>query len=762
MNQHEHTFKHSGKLGDILYSLPTIRALGGGILHLAECPELGFEAPQIGSILPLLRAQPYIRGVKLWDGKLTDYDLDLFRQGRVDRTNLSSLFLHLIGLPDSEKDTPWLSVPEEPSIPKIRTVIARSLHCHGLPGFWPTVLKRHGEGAVFVGTLDEHEQFVRDFGYVPRFQTSDLLELAKVIQRADLFIGNQSCPYAIAEGLKKNTIQECDRWSPNCVFDRPNAFYVSNPRHLQGLESEAPLTGNAGEVALARLANISKGPYEGKLSPPSIAGASVIILTYNSRSTIEECLQSVLPTLSESDELIVIDNASTDGTREFLHDLVGRLPATIILNEQNLGFSAGCNLGILESRGQFVVLLNPDTVVTQGWLQGLMARFVDPQIGAVGPVSDVALSIQFVKFHLPDDYSGGSSPQELAQAIKVNHDGHSSESKLLVGFCIMVRRDILNHAGLLDESMFVGSEDLEFSWRIRELGYKLLVARDVFVAHRCGRSFASVEDSKKKQILTDSSNALIRRVREAYVPSPPPSSIELWNIDIVPDELMLATPQSDDADKKTIPPKKETKSMKKQRTGNGPTRQVLTGFHEQWFSADSISALEALAHKVKPLKGAVIEIGCWEGAGAITLANAIRPEIIYAVDSWTGNINESDEHESVRLLRERDIRATFLANVQAMTSGNVKLVDQDCHAFESTFKRPIKLCHIDACHDYVSVKRSIENLLPKVVSGGILCGDDFMSAHAKRIDLDGGVERAVTELLPGHFTRGNFWYWVKP
>ena len=104
MLQYEHTFKHSGKLGDIIYSLPTIRALGGGVLHLAECPELKFGSREIGAILPLLRVQPYIRGVKIWDGTPVDYDLDSFRSGRVDRTNLASLFLSQFGISDSERD----------------------------------------------------------------------------------------------------------------------------------------------------------------------------------------------------------------------------------------------------------------------------------------------------------------------------------------------------------------------------------------------------------------------------------------------------------------------------------------------------------------------------------------------------------------------------------------------------------------------------------------------------------------------------------
>ena len=762
MLQYEHTFKHSGKLGDIIYSLPTIRALGGGVLHLAECPELKFGSREIGAILPLLRVQPYIRGVKIWDGTPVDYDLDSFRSGRVDRTNLASLFLSQFGISDSERDRAWLDLPVNHEAMSGRTVIGRSLHYHGVPEFWPAILSRFGESAVFVGTEEEHQQFIQEFGFVSFHPTKDLLELAKAIQSADRFIGNQSCPYAIAEGLKKPAIQECDRWSPNCVFDRPNTFYVSNFRHITKISSGDQLASNAFEVALARRIRPEPGPYANQLSPASIPGASIIILTFNSVATVEECLQSVLPTLTTADELIIVDNASSDGTADYLRNLVGKIPATIILNEKNLGFSAGCNVGILESRGQAVVLLNPDTVVTDGWIQRLAARFIDSSIGAVGPVSDNALSVQFVQFHLPADYSGSTNPKDFASAIEKEHGGHSTETKLLIGFCLMVRRDVLNQVGLLDESMFVGSEDLELSWRLREFGFKLLVARDVFVAHRCGKSFASLDSGVKDQMLSASTRALVSKIQRAYAPQLPPSSFELWNLDIVPDDLMLMNPDKTSSDAMKTAVSNPSKRKGTIKPDKGQPRAVLPGFHEKWFSEDSIFALEALAHKLHHLKGAVIEIGCWEGAGAVTLANAVKPEIVYAVDHWQGNVAESPDHVTTRILEERDVKATFEINIRNMTEGNVKLLSEDCHKFEASFKRPIKLCHIDASHDYESVKQSIINLVPKVVSGGILCGDDFLSAHANRKDLDGGVERAVRELLPEFYQRGNFWYWVKP
>jgi hypothetical protein len=116
---------------------------------------------------------------------------------------------------------------------------------------------------------------------------------------------------------------------------------------------------------------------------------------------------------------------------------------------------------------------------------------------------------------------------------------------------------------------------------------------------------------------------------------------------------------------------------------------------------------------------------------------------------------------TVHLARQRDIYRQFLINVQLLTKGNVKPVRADCHQFLETWRGPIKFCHIDASHDYRSVRRTLEAVLPSVVAGGVLCGDDILTAPASRQDLDGGVERAVQETLQGWEQVHNLWFWRK-
>jgi beta-1,4-mannosyl-glycoprotein beta-1,4-N-acetylglucosaminyltransferase len=184
-------------------------------------------------------------------------------------------------------------------------------------------------------------------------------------------------------------------------------------------------------------------------------------------------------------------------------------------------------------------------------------------------------------------------------------------------------------------------------------------------------------------------------------------------------------------------------------------------FHENWYADDQIIRVCDFLASVRPLSGAVIEIGCWEGKSTVALAHACHPEPLIAIDTWEGNRDESPDHGSVHLARQRDIYGQFLVNIQLLTKGNVRPFRADCHEFLNTWRDPIKFAHIDASHDYVSVKRTLKALLPWIVPGGLLCGDDILTASAGRQDLNGGVERAVRETLPGWQQVHNLWMWRK-
>jgi predicted O-methyltransferase YrrM len=178
-----------------------------------------------------------------------------------------------------------------------------------------------------------------------------------------------------------------------------------------------------------------------------------------------------------------------------------------------------------------------------------------------------------------------------------------------------------------------------------------------------------------------------------------------------------------------------------------------------------IERLKEIAALVEGIPGVIIEIGCWKGKSTAAIANVVHPETLHAVDTWMGNIDEGKVtgkiHPTVKEAQRIDIFKIFQENMATHTQGNVVPHKQDCFEYLAGLEDDVKFCHIDASHDYVSVKHTLEMLLPKMVEGGILVGDDFQSANMHRKDLEGGVEKAVRECLPGFRSKRNYWWWKK-
>jgi len=116
---------------------------------------------------------------------------------------------------------------------------------------------------------------------------------------------------------------------------------------------------------------------------------------------------------------------------------------------------------------------------------------------------------------------------------------------------------------------------------------------------------------------------------------------------------------------------------------------------------------------------------------------------------------------TVKQAMKEDIYAIFQENMKEYTKGNIVSHVQDCFEYLEELDAPIKFCHIDASHDYMSVKKTIDMLMPHMIEGGVICGDDIKSANMKRKDLEGGVERAVRETLKGFHIIHNFYWWQK-
>lgn len=166
---------------------------------------------------------------------------------------------------------------------------------------------------------------------------------------------------------------------------------------------------------------------------------------------------------------------------------------------------------------------------------GLSAKVKDG-IGAVGPVSDNIGAAQFV-----GHYIGENVPLDCRHhEVSTKFADKTSKTKLLIGMCIMIPRKVFNEVGLLDASMILGADDLEFSWRLRQLGYELEIALDVFVHHEGHKSFQTRESADVSELVNISEARLIRKLSRFYGKDLP-TSFQLWGCNIFNDAFSRKT-----------------------------------------------------------------------------------------------------------------------------------------------------------------------------------------------------------------------------
>lgn len=258
-------FYHSGDLGDVIYSLITVRELGGGEFLLGPDNQTAMAtrekmSPQrADAIIPLLESQAYIHSAEFSEymPHSVRYDLNqmrtLIRSGRIDRKpgyNLARAYLAAFGLALENDKKPWLTIDPVHVAP---VVFARSPRYRDPKFRWDRVVEKYKGSSVFIGSNDEHSDFVKLFGRVPHHKTKNLLDVARVISGAKLFVGNQSCPYSIAEGLKKDSILETYPAGSNTIFDRDGVIRaVSEQTVLPEIGRSIPRKVKIGEPLVIR------------------------------------------------------------------------------------------------------------------------------------------------------------------------------------------------------------------------------------------------------------------------------------------------------------------------------------------------------------------------------------------------------------------------------------------------------------------------------------------------------------------------------
>ena len=232
----------------------------------------------------------------------------------------------------------------------------------------------------------------------------------------------------------------------------------------------------------------------------SFPKVSVVVLTYNNLDFTKACLHSLqLYTDYPNWELIIVDNASADESPEFLKEYETlHANVKVILNDENLGFSAGNNVGLEAATGDYLVILNNDTYVTQGWLNGLIKPLdSDSELGIVGPVTNNIGNEAKIEI-------GYSDMDEMASKAGVYTDAHANELyyvNTVAFFCVAFSRAVFEKVGLMDEDFGVGFfEDDDYCNRVRSFDLKVAIVEDVFVHHHLSASFDKLKAEDKQKL----------------------------------------------------------------------------------------------------------------------------------------------------------------------------------------------------------------------------------------------------------------------
>lgn len=204
-------------------------------------------------------------------------------------------------------------------------------------------------------------------------------------------------------------------------------------------------------------------------------------------------------------EVVVVDNASSDGTGELL---AGTPEVRVITNSRNLGFAAAVNQGIRVSRGGWVLILNNDTAVTPGWLDSLLEAAQATSIGLAGPVTNFASPNQMAPGAAYEDRAG---MLEFAAAVRRDNARAVRPVVAISGVCLLVKREVIQQIGGFDPRFGLGYfEDVDFGLRARLAGYESVVVQGVYIHHE-GSQTARAEGIDSQALMAANWEVLKRK-----------------------------------------------------------------------------------------------------------------------------------------------------------------------------------------------------------------------------------------------------------
>ena len=250
--------------------------------------------------------------------------------------------------------------------------------------------------------------------------------------------------------------------------------------------------------------------------PHSHSPLSAIVVTHNSEAHIGAAIEGLLKGLKQGDELLIVDNFSSDQTTA-IAEQYQEYGVQIIRNSRDLGFGNGLMVGAQQATHPHVLVVKPNAVLYGSVIDRLMTHMeAHANVAAVGPTTDIIISDQHVSMALPGIDLQEFDGHTIASAAAEIRDGLATETKLLASGCTLYRRDALLDVAPEVIDLFSCGEDLVISYELRKRGHRLLVAQDTFVTEQAVEEAQDGTNVKHHYLNRQAANAVYERLYRDY------------------------------------------------------------------------------------------------------------------------------------------------------------------------------------------------------------------------------------------------------
>ncbi|MDO9571495.1 MAG: glycosyltransferase [Hydrogenophaga sp.] len=233
----------------------------------------------------------------------------------------------------------------------------------------------------------------------------------------------------------------------------------------------------------------------------------VIVCVHNALDDVRNCLSSIVRHSPSQCGIVIVDDGSRDDTRDYLLNFCKEQGAILLRNEEAKGYTFAANQGMRTSTAGYLILLNSDTIVTPGWIEKMVAcAESDSKIGLVGPLSNTASWQSIPEIEKDGDWATNPLPEAVSieemGGLVAKYSGQTyPRMSFLNGFCLLIRRDVIDKIGQFDEETFGRGygEENDYCLRARKAGWSLALADDAYVYHEQSKSYSH----EKRKLLAD-------------------------------------------------------------------------------------------------------------------------------------------------------------------------------------------------------------------------------------------------------------------